>query len=331
MDGPSAVAIGTTVACWLAGSSGTLPVRSRVSASATSAAQPSATVAARIERRSGSHTSGHSMAGPQCSSVRAAEVRAARRRRWRPPSRAAPRCRAGGRPRRWPRRSRAACRPSSVVSAASSSGSPSAGIRQSSWSTGRPWARTASANSGSPTFTTAISVGSYARSGLAGHGEPPRWGGDLRWLVGSGRRGRAHGAAGRPRRRRSRPAARRRSAASSAASADGGLQHLLDGLGGRPADGLPGRHDLGRIQHGLQVGVEQPPSARRSARSAASLIICAVRSRPADARPARVAHDVADDEVGGAVVDVADLGEVLGQVGRLGVALDRALHACGRD
>ena len=70
IDGPSAVAIGTTVACGLAGSSSTLPVRSSVSASATSAAQPSATVAARIERRSGSHTSGHSMAGPQCSRVR---------------------------------------------------------------------------------------------------------------------------------------------------------------------------------------------------------------------------------------------------------------------
>ena len=53
-DGPIALAIGTTVSWRFAGSRRTAPEASSPSASAVSAAQPSATVAARIERRSGS-------------------------------------------------------------------------------------------------------------------------------------------------------------------------------------------------------------------------------------------------------------------------------------
>ena len=64
-DGPMADAMGTTVSWWLAGSSATSPFSTRAPASSGSAAQPSAITAARIERRSGSHTSRHSIGGPQ--------------------------------------------------------------------------------------------------------------------------------------------------------------------------------------------------------------------------------------------------------------------------
>ncbi len=56
-DGPMALAIGTTAACSLAAASVIPPPRSSWSAAATSPAQPSATTAARIERRSGSQCS----------------------------------------------------------------------------------------------------------------------------------------------------------------------------------------------------------------------------------------------------------------------------------
>ena len=105
-DGPSAVAIGTTVAWWLAGSSRTCRSRSRRPASATSAAQPSADRRGphRAPQRV-AHVRATAMAGPQCSSVRSAEAghNVAGRGRLRPA--AGHRCRAGGAPRRWPRRS----------------------------------------------------------------------------------------------------------------------------------------------------------------------------------------------------------------------------------
>ena len=63
------------------------------------------------------------------------------------------------------------------------------------------------------------------------------------------------------------------------------------------------------------------PSCAPVRASAASLIMSRGEVASADAGSARLAHDVADDEVGGAVVDVADLREVFGQVGRLRVAL----------
>ena len=55
--GPSAVAIGTTTACSLAGASPISPAASKASACSRLSAQPSATAAARIERCSGSGAS----------------------------------------------------------------------------------------------------------------------------------------------------------------------------------------------------------------------------------------------------------------------------------
>ena len=56
-DGPTALAIGTTVSWWLAGDRAMAPRRSNSSAPATSLAQPSATAAARMERCNGSGAS----------------------------------------------------------------------------------------------------------------------------------------------------------------------------------------------------------------------------------------------------------------------------------
>ena len=128
--------------------------------SSTSAAQPSATTAARIDRRSGSHTSAQldrraavqqRPAGtmPGTTSRGRAHVDQQRHAGVEPAQhlgvgrvdRARPRRRTAG----------AARRPRAR--------SPPAGIRQSTCSTGTPWLATASANSGSPTLTTATSLG----------------------------------------------------------------------------------------------------------------------------------------------------------------------------
>ena len=66
IDGPRAVAIGTTTPWSFAESMRIEPEASIVSASATVSAQPSATVAARIERRSGSQTRAYGIGGPAC-------------------------------------------------------------------------------------------------------------------------------------------------------------------------------------------------------------------------------------------------------------------------
>ena len=68
--GPITVAIGTTTSDSFAGDSVTSPAASSRSAAATSGAQPSATTAARIDRRSGSQASSSSSDGPACSSTR---------------------------------------------------------------------------------------------------------------------------------------------------------------------------------------------------------------------------------------------------------------------
>ena len=60
-----ALAMGTTVACSLAASSRISPAFNMRSAALRSDAQPSATTAARTDRRSGSHISSQPMGGPQ--------------------------------------------------------------------------------------------------------------------------------------------------------------------------------------------------------------------------------------------------------------------------
>ena len=72
-DGPMADAMGTTVSWWLAGRSVTSPFSTRAPASSGSPAHPSAITAARIERRSGSHTSAQPIGGPQWRIVRSAK------------------------------------------------------------------------------------------------------------------------------------------------------------------------------------------------------------------------------------------------------------------
>ncbi len=166
-DGPIALAMGTTMSWWFAGSRRTSPAARSRSASPVSAAQPSATAAARIERRSGSHTSSQPIAGPQCSSIRpptpgtTSSTRVTAVRNGTPVSR---------------RRSTSALAasisgprsPYSLVRARTASGSPPAGGRQSTWVTVPPWARTASANIGRPTFTTSIASGSVRVGALIG-------------------------------------------------------------------------------------------------------------------------------------------------------------------
>jgi hypothetical protein len=98
----------------------------------------------------------------------------------------------------------------------------------------------------------------------------------------------------------------------------------MDRLVRRAAEGMAGGHDLGRVQHRPEVGVEQPP-VRAGPPQRRLVDHLRGERHPRDARPARVPHDVADDEVGGAVVDVADLGQVLSQVGGLGVPPDQLL------
>ena len=63
--GPMALAMGTTVECSLAALSRISPAFNIRSAASRSGAHSSATTAARIERRSGSHISDQPMGGPQ--------------------------------------------------------------------------------------------------------------------------------------------------------------------------------------------------------------------------------------------------------------------------
>ncbi len=153
-DGPMAVAMGTTVEWWLAGSRSTPP-----SAALSDRSHPSARTAARTDRRSGSHMSSHAMAGPQWRIVRSPISGTTSPARAMPTSMGTPVS---------SRRTTSALasstaapwRPYSRVRAATSSRSPPAGGRQSTWVTGRPWSRMASANKGSPRLTTDTSVGS---------------------------------------------------------------------------------------------------------------------------------------------------------------------------
>ncbi len=160
IDGPTALAMGTTAWWRLAGSSSTSPAASSASAASGESAHPSAMTAARTERRSGSHTRSQEMRGPQWMIVRSPIPGTTAPAVWMATSIGVP----------WSSRratsalaaSMAADRfPYRRLSAATTSGSPSAGGRQSTWTTGRPWSAMASANSGRPRLTTSTSSGSW--------------------------------------------------------------------------------------------------------------------------------------------------------------------------
>ena len=136
-DGPIALAIGIDrVVLGRPARSLTVPSASIRSACSTDSAHPSATVAARIERRSGSQTSAHSISGPQCSSILPGHLRDEGPGRGDVHQHAARSGPGAAPPRRWPRRCRPPAARTSRSRAATRSSCPSAGIRQSTCSTG---------------------------------------------------------------------------------------------------------------------------------------------------------------------------------------------------
>ncbi len=155
IDGEQTPVIGPTWSCSLPGREvDTRRRRAVARAPSRSPAQPSNRQAATSARRCGSQTRSQAIGGPECSSVRPSPAPARRRPRGRPSPRAA------ARPRCARRRcalagvdALAVARPRGARAAATAAGSPPAGGRQSTSTTGAPWSRTASPNAASPTLT----------------------------------------------------------------------------------------------------------------------------------------------------------------------------------